>query len=153
MNLIIFNNPFVSISIYARLFALGLLLESSELVGVLTTRKKWIFYASLRMHPVLPDSTERTPRARGARGTLRMLLLDSEIKKWGRFEKDTANELRVIVNPFATKSNIYAADICLADRHFSHRWIYYGLVVLKFRSTRVNENVSPTIFQRSTDHK
>jgi len=52
------------------------------------------------MHPVLPDYTERTPRARGARGTPRALLLDSEIKKnkRGRFEKD-ADEQRVMVNP------------------------------------------------------
>jgi len=53
------------------------------------------------MHPVLPDYTERTPRARGARGTPRALLLDSEIKKKnkrGRFEKD-ADEQCVMVNP------------------------------------------------------
>lgn len=55
------------------------------------------------MHPVLPDSTERTPRVHGARGTPRALLLDSEIKKKRnrrRFKKDTADEQRVMVNPF-----------------------------------------------------
>lgn len=45
-------------------------------------------------------------------------------KKRRRFEKDTADEQERYGESFlalATKSNIYAADICLADRRFSHR--------------------------------
>lgn len=101
---------------------------------------------TLRMHPVLPDSTERTPRARGARGTPRVLLLDSEIKKKGGETRKGYRRVARYGESFpalATRSNIYAADICLVDRRFSHRRIYYEPVALKFRSTRViNENFS-----------
>lgn len=75
------------------------------------------------MHPVLPDSTERTPRARG---TPPALLLDLEIKKKkeGEVRKGYRRRTARYGESFpalATKSDIYAADICLADRRFSHR--------------------------------
>lgn len=122
------------------------------LFNALTTRKKWIFYASLRMHPVLPDSTERTPRACGARGTPPALLLDLEIKKKKEREVRKGYRWRTArygesFPALVTKSDIYAADICLADRRFSHRWIYYGPAVLKFRSTwMINENFPEKMF-------
>lgn len=77
------------------------------------------------MHPVLPDSTERTPHARGARGTPPALLLDLEIKKKeGEVRKGYRRRTARYGESFpalVTKSDIYAADICLADRRSSHR--------------------------------
>lgn len=98
----------ISISIYARPaldYSFSAYYWNCRKLVCLTTRKKWIFYASLRMHPVRPDSTERTPRARGARGTPLSCALLGNIKKKkirgeGCFEKDTADEQRVMVNPF-----------------------------------------------------
>lgn len=116
------------------------------LFNALTTRKKWIFYASLRMHPVLPDSTERTPRACGARGTPPALLLDLEIKKKereGGSERipPTNSALWWILSRSRDKKWYLCGGYLSRWQTFLSPVNYYGPAVLKFRSTwMINEN-------------